>query len=254
MRLPGLDSTMFDSGQLSHSMLRAHCHNVIDEELNRPEHRNVQSGGEMKRKSGIHTVYFPSVPDAHHPPTMKQPSVSQKQATTSPVGITRFGSTTSSNMSPVASHSPLLSRVSPVQQQQQQQQQQPFPHFVPMLRAQRQLRFAPSQPSASPGLSVAPGSETISAAAGAYSCSGVRTQTAPLLTPAATMSALPANMLAPGNITASSPTFHTSPLVPGTVAAQSASSPMLPLTISTSVAVGNAKPANTTPLEVSGIL
>lgn len=44
---------MFDSGQLSHSMLRTHCHNVIDEEFNRGEHRNVQSGSEMKRKSGI---------------------------------------------------------------------------------------------------------------------------------------------------------------------------------------------------------
>lgn len=64
----GLDSTMFDSGQTSH-LLRAHCHNMLlDEEFNRAEHRNIQSGCELKRKSGnfqIQAIFLSSVNEKH---------------------------------------------------------------------------------------------------------------------------------------------------------------------------------------------
>ncbi|CAG9540398.1 unnamed protein product, partial [Cercopithifilaria johnstoni] len=149
----GLDSTMFDSGQTSH-LLRAHCHNtLLDEEFNRAEHRNMQNTCEIKRKSGIHTVYLPSLPDVYHAQSMKMPTASQKRVGSPTVtAAAHFGCTTPNNSAPTSPHSPSLiapttaasiSRTSPAQQQQH------FPHFVPTLQ-QHQTRFSSSQSTSAP--------------------------------------------------------------------------------------------------------
>ncbi|VDM08120.1 unnamed protein product [Wuchereria bancrofti] len=149
----GLDSTMFDSGQTSH-LLRQHCHNVsFDEEFHRAEHRNMQNSCEIKRKSGIHTVYLPSVSDVHHAPSVKTSSVSQKRVGSPTItAAAHFSCTTPNNSAPTSPHSqPLaasvasasISRTSPAQQQQH------FPHFVPTL-PQHQARFSPLQPTSAP--------------------------------------------------------------------------------------------------------
>uniref|UniRef100_A0A0R3RWX1 SANT domain-containing protein n=1 Tax=Elaeophora elaphi TaxID=1147741 RepID=A0A0R3RWX1_9BILA len=149
----GLDSTMFDSGQTSH-LLRTHCHNMLlDGEFNRSEHRNVQNSCEIKRKSGIHTVYLPSLSDVHHAPSVKTPVASQKRVGSPAVtAATHFGCTTPNNSAPTSPHSQSLvaptavvsiSRTSPAQQQQH------FPHFMSTL-PQHQAKFSSSQSTSSP--------------------------------------------------------------------------------------------------------
>uniref|UniRef100_A0A915PM23 SANT domain-containing protein n=1 Tax=Setaria digitata TaxID=48799 RepID=A0A915PM23_9BILA len=153
----GLDSAMFDSGQTSH-MFRTHCHNVFDEEFNRVEHRNMQSSSEIKRKSGIHTVYLPSLSDVHHAPTVKMPTVSQRRVESPTVTTaSRFGCATLNNSAPASPHpqpQPLaasavasISRASPAQQQH-------YPHFVPTL-SQHQARFSPSLSTSTPSTAAA---------------------------------------------------------------------------------------------------
>ncbi|VIO90884.1 Myb-like DNA-binding domain containing protein [Brugia malayi] len=149
----GLDSTMFDSGQTSH-LLRQHCHNVtFDEEFNRAEHRNMQNSCEIKRKSGIHTVYLPSVSDVHHAPSVKTSAGSQKRVGSPTITATaHFTCTTPNNSAPTSPYSqPLTSSVASVSisRTSPAQQQQHFPHFVPTL-PQHQTRFSPLQSTSAP--------------------------------------------------------------------------------------------------------
>ncbi|KAK6101088.1 Myb-like DNA-binding domain family protein [Brugia pahangi] len=149
----GLDSTMFDSGQTSH-LLRQHGHNIsFDEEFNRAEHRNMQNSCEIKRKSGIHTVYLPSVSDVHHAPSVKTSAGSQKRVGSPTITATaHFTCTTPNNSAPTSPYSqPLTSSVASVSisRTSPAQQQQHFPHFVPTL-PQHQTRFSPLQSTSAP--------------------------------------------------------------------------------------------------------
>uniref|UniRef100_A0A1I7VA67 SANT domain-containing protein n=1 Tax=Loa loa TaxID=7209 RepID=A0A1I7VA67_LOALO len=198
----GLDSTMFDSGSTSH-LLRAQSHNMsFDEEFNRTEHRNMQNNYEIKRKSGIHTVYLPSLSDVHHIPSVKTPAASQKRVASPTVTATaHFVCTTPNNSPPTSPHpqplaasapSTSISRISPAQQQHH------FPQFVPTL-SQHQARFSPSQSTSAPStVSVSPHGLPTTAILGrpvvspvnSYT-SGVRTPVSALVSPRTPLSINP---------------------------------------------------------------
>ncbi|KAM3724317.1 Nuclear receptor corepressor [Dirofilaria immitis] len=192
----GLDNTMFDSGHTSH-FLPAQCHNILlDEEFNRSEHRNMQGSCEIKRKSGIHTVYLPSLSDVHHAPSVKGSAANQKHMGSPTItGTAHFSCTTPNNSAPTSPHpqsvavsTASISRASPTQQL--------FPNFMPNL-SQHQTRFPTSQAAASiatpspHGLSAATilGRPTVSPVS-SYS-SGVRTPVSALISPRTPLSINP---------------------------------------------------------------
>ncbi|VDK85178.1 unnamed protein product [Litomosoides sigmodontis] len=195
----GLDSTMFDSGQTSHLLRTGNM--VFDEEFSRAEHRNMQNC-EIKRKSGIHTVYLPSLPDVHHAPNMKTPTASQKRVGSPTVtAVAHFGCTTPNSSSSTSLYSQSLSTLaaaSSISRTSAAQQQPHFPHFMPTLQ-QHQARFSLSQ-STSASNTAAVSAHGLSAtailgrsalsSAGSYT-SGVRTSVSALVSPRAPLSINP---------------------------------------------------------------
>ncbi|VDM96193.1 unnamed protein product [Thelazia callipaeda] len=136
----GLESNMFDSGQAS-LMYRSNSHNITDDELSRGDQRNIQSGGEMRRKSGIHTVYLPSLPDVHHTINAKTAAGQKLGNSQTVTGASRHSSSISHSQSFASSS---LSRPSLSQQLHH------FPHFIPAL-PQHQARFSTPQSISTPG-------------------------------------------------------------------------------------------------------
>ncbi|VDK87217.1 unnamed protein product, partial [Onchocerca ochengi] len=185
----GLDSTMFDSGQTSH--FRAHGHNIlIDEEFNRTEHRNLQSSCEIKRKSGIHTVYLPSLSDVHHAPSVKISATNQKRiGSPTLTAASNFSCTTPNNSAPTSPHQqpPAVSAAAISGTSPTQQQQLHYPHFMPTL-SQHQTRFSSSQ-ATSASCTAAASPHTLSAAAilGRPSVSPVNSYSSGIRTPVSTL-------------------------------------------------------------------
>ncbi|KHN78916.1 Nuclear receptor corepressor 1 [Toxocara canis] len=212
------DPLMFDLNQSAQSLFRAHYHNVIDDELSG---NDAPSSAEVKRKSGIHTVYLPSVPGGHHTPSMKMSSsatAGHRRTTTSPaLSMQRAGALPSTH---AAAPSP-LGVTTPQQQQtasasaRSSPSAAQFAHVLPasMQHPQPQSHHSPSHPPIASTIPLQPAS--LSMRAGTGSPAGAAF---PSRTPAATPSLMSPRTPLTINPGLASPisSTHPSPQTPAT--------------------------------------
>ncbi|MFH4980321.1 hypothetical protein AB6A40_007030 [Gnathostoma spinigerum] len=210
---------------------RAHCSSVIEEELNRNESQAGRSLGltatsaaaiEVKRKSGIHTVYLPSLPQqSHHQLSMK---TVHRSALSPPLPIQR-SSTSSQNPLPASNvfHQSQagLARASPLGSTQK-----PPPSSVPPGSSGSHIssptfsHLSAATPLVSQGS--LPFRSTASPTAASFPSSTRNMRSSHLASPRTPLSINP-------NLTSPLSSQHSSPVASNVVKAQSASSSPFPM-------------------------